>query len=139
MLAGGETRQLDGQDGSSKYAGMEAKIAALEALYSELPKLECKGLCQEVCGVVPSTPPEQWRVMGVLGHVPQHQGLECPLLVKGRCSVYTIRPLICRLFGMVKDDERMRCPHGCVPERWLTAKEAHGFISRAEEIAHVSR
>ena len=37
--------------------------------------------------------------------------LVCPYLTdKGRCSIYDLRPLICRMFGTV---EGMPCPHGC--------------------------
>jgi len=38
----------------------------------------------------------------------------CPLLVEGRCSVYALRPAICRGFGSVAEP-RMACPFGCVP------------------------
>ena len=35
--------------------------------------------------------------------------LTCPLLDKhGKCMVYTVRPMICRLFGSAKS---MKCPH----------------------------
>jgi Fe-S-cluster containining protein len=30
----------------------------------------------------------------------------------GRCTVYDIRPMICRLYGTM---ETMPCPHGCLP------------------------
>lgn len=121
--------------GAAEFPLMQQKLAALDQLYAELPHLECKGLCQEVCGIIPATKPEQWRIMGLLGRAPVQLSPECPLLVDGRCSVYQHRPLICRLWGMVEDDDRMRCKYGCVPDRWLTAKEAHEYLARAEEIA----
>ena len=31
------------------------------------------------------------------------------------CTIYEVRPIICRLFGLVKDDDRMICPYGCKP------------------------
>jgi Fe-S-cluster containining protein len=39
-------------------------------------------------------------------------GGRCPALVDGRCSVYDVRPLICRLYASA---EGLRCPHGCQP------------------------
>ncbi len=115
---------------------MEARLERLDALYAELPHLDCQGKCQEVCGLIPASTAERWRIMGHLGRAPAQEGLTCPLLAAGRCSVYEIRPLICRLWGLVEDDERMRCRFGCVPDRWLTAAEAHGLLARAEEIAN---
>ena len=37
----------------------------------------------------------------------------CSFLRDGRCTVYAVRPMICRLWGI---DETMPCPYGCVPE-----------------------
>jgi hypothetical protein len=37
----------------------------------------------------------------------------CPALKDGRCSVYDVRPTLCRLWGVVED---MPCPWGCVPD-----------------------
>jgi hypothetical protein len=43
----------------------------------------------------------------------------------GKCKVYSIRPTICRLWGLVR---KMACPWGCVPERWLSDDEARRII-----------
>lgn len=52
----------------------------------------------------------------------------CPALdFIGRCSVYEIRPLICRLWGVV---ETMKCHYGCEPERYLTDEEGKVFFAR---------
>jgi hypothetical protein len=40
--------------------------------------------------------------------------LTCPLLVDNRCSMYDNRPLICRLWGIIRE---MPCPFGCAPDR----------------------
>lgn len=54
--------------------------------------------------------------------------LNCPHLSPiGTCSVYAIRPLICRIWGMV---EAMPCEWGCKPSRMLTDDEAHHLIER---------
>jgi len=51
------------------------------------------------------------------------EGGYCPALdvESGKCKGYEGRPRICRLFGMV---EKMKCPHGCEPSRWITDEEA---------------
>lgn len=54
--------------------------------------------------------------------------IACPLLtIDGRCSVYKHRPLICRLFGVVK---KLQCPFGCEPSRWLSDEEAFKMLEQ---------
>ncbi len=121
---------------------LKRSLRALDALYATLPTLKCQGKCQESCGPIMMTPLEAIRLKDRVGplhpvnflrrddviivHSPK---LTCPLLdtQTGRCTVYEIRPTICRLWGLVK---KMRCPFGCVPSRWLTDKEA-GNVLRA--------
>lgn len=41
--------------------------------------------------------------------VPKDQGITCPLYLDGKCSVYEVRPLVCRAFGHV---DGMNCSRG---------------------------
>lgn len=118
----------------------DVRDARLEALYARLPRLECRRLCQEACGPIVMFRPEWDRLVEFLMYEPsptpdQAARLRCPLLDEssGRCSVYRIRPMICRLFGLV---ERMRCPFGCEPERWLTDEEARGLMDQVNRIGN---
>lgn len=106
----------------------------LAALYATLPRLECKRFCQEGCGPVLMSSLEWRRICDRLGYVPQARlDLRCPMLEEGgACSVYALRPIICRLWGLVP---KLACPHGCVPERWLTDAEAYALLEEAEVIA----
>lgn len=56
----------------------------------------------------------------------------CPLLEHDRCTVYRLRPVICRLWGAA---ESMPCPHGCVPDsgQLLSDDEALDLMFRALE------
>lgn len=108
-----------------------AKIM-LDALYAELPRLDCQGKCAESCGPIMMTRVEWARITKRLKCAPKATTLTCPMLVNDRCSVYTIRPTLCRLWGMV---ESMPCPWGCVPERYLTDAEGQDFLLRAEAIS----
>ncbi len=87
----------------------------------KFPYFECKQLCQEACGVVCWTEAEEmviadWlEAQGRKGRVGDLKTCVCPYLEAGACSIYEVRPIICRLFGLVKDDDRMICPHGCKP------------------------
>jgi uncharacterized protein len=114
-----------------------AALKGLDGLYAELPQLDCKRLCQGCCGPVRMSRVEWERIIARVGRRPeptteQAARLDCPLLTAaGLCSVYDVRPLICRLWGLVP---AMACPFGCVPERWLTDEEGHDLLRRADEI-----
>lgn len=102
-----------------------------EALYAELPNIECKGLCSDSCGPIVMSAFEYDRIRSaVKGPIrPLRHPLDhCPLLADGRCTVYPLRPVICRLWGVT---ENMQCPFGCVPDRLLTKAEASAFLHRA--------
>jgi Fe-S-cluster containining protein len=111
--------------------------AELDALYAELPEIECRGQCFDSCGAISMTRPERRRIaergidIAPTGNV--DGGLSCnALTVLKRCSVYAIRPMICRLWGLT----RVITSYGCVPEGgWLTEAQAYEYLARAEEIA----
>jgi hypothetical protein len=110
----------------------QERIRRLEALYRRIPAIDCRGLCQECCGPIEMTPTERARIArrGVDIPLPMAAAvaaqLTCPALTaEGRCSVYNIRPLICRLWGVA---ESMPCPYGCEPERWLGDREAYSLM-----------
>lgn len=106
--------------------------AKLDALYARLPTIACKGLCSVACGPIPMSIAEAQRLKKAdpLRRQPAvRQDLSCIYLTEQRrCSVYPVRPLICRTWGLVK---RMSCMHGCVPNRWLSDLE---FVDIAKAI-----
>jgi len=105
----------------------------LDAVYETLPKIECKGHCQNACGPIGMTPDEHRRMVEAAGHeVGVDKELTCNLLTReGKCSVYAVRPAICRLWGV---EETMLCPWGCKPSRVLTFEEGHHFLSLVNKI-----
>lgn len=96
----------------------------LEALYAELPKMQCKGKCQDSCHSVGLAKIEQDVIKkrhGICINTGLYIESGCPALgMFGQCQVYPDRPLICRLWGML---ESMRCPWGCLPEGGLLSEE----------------
>lgn len=130
-------------------------ISRIEAIYARIPKLACKRKCQDCCGPIAVFKPEFDHMCAYSGMVPPTKPttmlsegganygdavlldggpcLTCPFLNPhtGQCEVYEVRPLICRLWGVVKS---MRCPFGCVPERWLSDKESHELLYALETI-----
>jgi Fe-S-cluster containining protein len=123
---------------------------ALKELYDSLPALNCKGLCQDSCHISESVvaPIERLRITERSGSEPvfpsdeaimaESRGeggcTQCPLLSLGSCSVYHVRPLLCRLWGAV-DDPLMRCPYGCKPDRYMTNVETQRLWAKLREIS----
>lgn len=107
------------------------RIARLDAIYAELPKIECQRKCQLACGPLGMTRVEFRRLTGSSAPVECGPDMVCPFLVDGACSRYQRRPLLCRLFGLTP---KMPCPHGCQPERWLTDDEETDIMTRVTAI-----
>lgn len=118
-------------------------FAQLDALYAQLPAITCKGLCAIACGPVPLTDLEARRlqlathvkprtVLKVLADGGPHTARERErciyLTAQDRCRAYTVRPLICRAWGLVR---MLSCMHGCVPDQWLKDTE---FVRIAQAI-----
>lgn len=120
--------------------------AKLDEIYARLPSVMCKGLCHDSCGVVPIAPAEREAMAKFTGRkvkvMPdivinlhaKHRvlrpkdpsDLTCPYLKQNRCSVHPVRPLVCRMYGVVTG---MPCPHGCVASSEpLTDEQAHVVI-----------
>lgn len=113
----------------------------LRKLRTKADSLHCKGTCQESCGPIVIEGKEEQKVKEYCNrnNIQFHElkpptktefisllmkddsDLVCPYLKEGRCSIYSVRPMICKLWGVV---ESMKCMNGCVPEKgFLTDKE----------------
>lgn len=106
----------------------------LDELYKSIPvTIQCQGLCQGSCGPIAMTEVEFVRISDNSKTTPSiTEDGTCTLLQGGKCSVYSVRPVICRLWGM---SEGMVCPFGCIPTpRYLTKQEGFRIIERANEI-----
>lgn len=117
----------------------------LAEIYSKIPKIHCKGKCQDSCGPIAMSEIEAEVIrkisMGgmqidktlgmnmVVNFDPET--LKCPSLSHGKCAIYEHRPLICRLWGVTK---RMRCPFGCTPKRWLSEEESRGLLLEVDKL-----
>lgn len=104
--------------------------AELDSLYGKLPQFECKGLCAESCHTrIGCSDRERERLEEAHGVLQRETDGTCSMLKDGRCTAYTVRPMICRLWGT---EPRMRCPHGCEPV--ITEQQAQEFLRRAIKI-----
>lgn len=100
------------------------------ALYAQVPALDCQMKCANNCGPI-VVPAVEWKRMErATGSGADREEMACGHLdsEQGRCRAHEMRPLICRLWGVVEDAP---CPHGCVPERWLTRAEADALLQQA--------
>lgn len=113
--------------------------ARLAAIYAELPTVNCQGACHDTCTAIAMTGIERRRIyratgtqMENLSHRDVPDGYRCPLLRWNRCSVYDLRPFICRLWGVT---ELLPCNFGCRPTpRWLTAAESFTLMARVWDL-----
>jgi len=111
----------------------------LAAVYAQIPDMDgCDGSCWESCGPVPMGAAERARIAAAGVQIPPlvellRSGRMCPALSAfGRCPVYDVRPVLCRLWGAV---EGMRCDHGCRPVGgYLSDAEAHRLIAAATRV-----
>ncbi len=111
----------------------------LDELYAKIPRIECRGQCWDTCGPIDMATAERTRINDVAGvDIPRgtfaYDGPStCPALgMMKTCTVYEIRPLICRLWGVA---EGMPCTYGCRPERYLTEAETYELLAQAHDIS----
>lgn len=136
-------------------------VRELAIVYAALPAIACKGRCADSCTLVTGSPLElaevarRGRPLMAPGEWTSNRSIRALLPIVGRprcpnlgplrtCTVYAVRPMICRLFGLIgklrPDDEpdqgaALACDHGCQPERWLTEGEGFVLLAAVEVIS----
>ena len=121
----------------------------LHFIYKSIPDVHCKKLCgRDICSVIPVTDLEYKRISENIKRNPEVKILPlgtynnhlikkkvktfichtCEFLINDECSIYNVRPLICRLWGAVKS---MPCHYGCKPVKYLTDEQAFNLIDRS--------
>lgn len=116
----------------------------LEGLYALVPDIDCRGRCANSCGPIDMSIAERQRIRSLGKEIPRwtqenairwanQERLDCPALGAFRqCTVYDVRPLICRLWGVT---EGMPCVWGCKPKAgYLSDEDALVLIGRSMEI-----
>lgn len=118
--------------------------AELQTIYSKIPEVHCKGLCQGACGPIGMSQMEAQAIRDRVGDRFRFindgesvflvgKSLTCPALdEKGKCSVYSDRPAVCRLWGAVKE---MQCPHGCRPKKWLKDEDSRAILRAVRAVS----
>lgn len=113
-----------------------------------LPIMQCDDNCGRCCGVAPCKDGEVERIKAYAaahGIVPLKQGIKCPFYQGGRCAIYPVRPLVCKLFGH-GDHPALTCPLGYntnIPQYRLNeinkkhgnpTRTLHEFVMEGDEL-----
>lgn len=104
----------------------------LQAIWNRVPEMkDCQGRCHTSCGPVPVSGAERKVIEDQGKDIGIKDGMlgpmTCSLLSPdGSCSIYSVRPLMCRIWGASKF---LPCPYGCVPERYITEVEAWEMLN----------
>lgn len=114
---------------------MDRAQPTLNDIWAAIPRVECKGLCQDSCGPIAMSNQEYRAILrrgfeipsmaDALAALERGEDYYCPALIDGACAVYEERPTICRLWGATQS---MPCPHGCTPPDALTREESHELL-----------
>lgn len=111
------------------------KLKHLETIYARVPALDCQKKCQEFCGPIAMTELEAERIKKRFKSLPvANKNMVCSKLKGGVCSIYELRPLICRLWGTVP---AMRCPWGCKPKTFMSNEAGKALLREAEDLSPV--
>ena len=89
-----------------------------------IPDFDCLPGCSGCCGPISMSEWEAKQIDYIEIDL-EGDNIGCPYLKDNRCSIYNDRPIICRLFGTI---QILTCPHGCAPEKMLTALEEINLI-----------
>ena len=84
-------------------------INRLEAIYAQIPEVTCTH-CHHCCGPLIWFKPEEINIRRFLQENNMkyltksseefvQQGMQCPYIKNDRCSIYPVRPIVCRLQG----------------------------------------
>ena len=122
----------------------------LQAIYDQVPEIACERKCAPACSMIPIHPLERIEIAKYTGRKvkvcdtnwgmtyknflvmkAKTGSVVCRYFRRNKCSIYPVRPLICRFYGVT---EGLRCPFGCEQEGMLTDKEAHELIKQLNEI-----
>lgn len=92
---------------------------AADAVCKEItPLTACKQGCSHCCNIAVTLTTTEAQIIGkhigrkpqdlkvpadIFANISKYSGVPCPFLKKGRCSIYTVRPLACRLHFNLAD------------------------------------
>jgi len=96
-----------------KMYGKKKIMVRLNKIYSKIPSFDCKH-CHECEGPIVWFEPEEINIREYLNKNNleyivwstedfEKNNMKCPYLKNDRCSIYPVRPIVCRLQGNIRD------------------------------------
>ena len=111
------------------------QFEALNQIYATIPTFICKIGCTDCCGPNFWAKTEWLNILTWLkarGKTERFAtGMDCPYIENNQCSIYEVRPIICRLFGVV---DKLQCPYGCAPAKLLSGVQATGLLRQVASL-----
>lgn len=120
----------------------------LQDIYNQVPPGKCKPGCFACCGITNWLPIETRNIavwlaergrpllMYVLYSPEQLLTLTCPYCTLGNCTIYEVRPLICRIFG-VTDQKLLKCDD-CQTIVKQSAQKSKELFQKILELDYIS-
>jgi len=124
-------------------------------IYSKIPEFKCKENCGLCCGflshftegtifepigkgeyveIEKEAIKEYLRLTGKKYKTVKGVREFCPYLTEDKkCEIYPVRPLVCRLFGVMPEVENLRCPF-IEPEKTISYAEYEKTVKRIESL-----
>ncbi len=106
----------------------------IEDIYSLIPEFLCIEGCTECCrrfGVPSMKNVEKKRIMAYIRkhgiRIKKREDLTCPYVNEKGCTIYPVRPFICRLYGT---SPSYPCIKGVFPTRMLHPDEEEEIFHR---------
>ena len=107
-------------------------LKRLKKIYAQIPSFDCKH-CQLCSNPIFWLKPEEINIQDYLikHHLSyitlseeefRHNEMKCPYLQNNRCNIYPVRPLVCRLQGLIPE---LSCPNN---KRVMLSKEQYEKI-----------
>lgn len=121
-----------------RFMNDSTRLATIDDLLKGIPQFQCVEGCSDCCGPIVMTKLEAHRIAARTGQksVTTDAHLKCSLLGSdGKCSVYDIRPAVCRVFG-ASESERLVCPHGRKPGNPMTPSETGALMDKVLTLGH---
>lgn len=124
---------------------MEKYIEKLNEIYAKVPEAACDR-CGVCCGPIGFTILEEKNIEKYL----EDEGIsvhacvvgrskdqvfaftndcKCPFIMDNECVVYPVRPIVCRLFGVIRGGGKLPCKK-VMCERKLSARYADKLVKR---------
>lgn len=128
---------------------MKKYIEQLNKIYAKVPEAVCDR-CGNCCGPIGLTVLEEKNIEkyledeGISVHscvVGRTEGqvfaftsdLKCPFLKDNECIVYPVRPIVCRLFGVIRGGRELPCEN-TVCKRKLAVQYAGRLVKKVERL-----